>query len=489
MGLAMSLNLDIDSLPPEQVEAAITRLEAVKAQRAAENRLAHYRPYPKQVAFHEAGAKHRERLLMCANRFGKTMCGAAELAFHLTGDYPQWWNGKRFDKPVRAWAAGVTAETTRDVLQEKLIGPPFRESEWGTGMIPKAAIAGIATSRGIPAAIDTVNVRHISGGLSSLQFKSYERGREKWQGAALEVVYFDEEPDEGIYSEGLTRTNETGGIVYLCFTPLLGVSAVVQRFLSSGSAVHPDRAVVCATIDDAPHFSESDKARIVASYAPHEREARTKGVPVLGSGRIFPVAEESIATGRIEIPDHWPRIGGMDFGWDHPFAAVELCWDRDADVVYVTRCYRVREATPILHSAALRPWDLQWAWPRDGNRETLEGAGVALAEQYRRQGLDMLSDHAQFEPADGKAGSVSVEAGLMEMLDRMQTGQWKVFAHLNDWFDEFRLYHRKDGKVVKEYDDLLAASRYAMMMLRYARTAEARHAFDRPIVYPNLGLA
>ena len=282
----MSLNIDIDSLPPDKVEAAITRLEAVKAQRVAENKLAHYRPYPKQAAFHEAGAKYRERLLMCANRFGKTTGGAAELAFHLTGDYPEWWNGKCFDRPVRAWAAGVTGETTRDVLQEKLIGPPFRESEWGTGMIPKAAIAGIATSRGIPAAIDTVNIRHVSGGLSSLQFKSYERGREKWQGAGLEVVYFDEEPDEGIYSEGLTRTNETGGIVYLCFTPLLGMSTVVQRFLSSSSAVHPDRAVVCATIDDAPHFSEADKVRIVASYAPHEREARTKGVPVLGSGHF-----------------------------------------------------------------------------------------------------------------------------------------------------------------------------------------------------------
>ena len=306
----MSLNLDIDSLPPEKVEAAITRLEAVKAQRAAENKLSHYRPYPKQAAFHEAGGKHRERLFMCANRFGKTTGGAAELAFHLTGDYPEWWNGRRFDKPVRAWAAGVTGETTRDVLQEKLMGPPFRESEWGTGMIPKGAIAGVATSRGIPAAIDTVNVRHISGGLSSLQFKSYERGREKWQGAALEVVYFDEEPDEGIYSEGLTRTNETGGIVYLCFTPLLGVSAVVQRFLSSSSAVHPDRAVVCATIDDAPHFSEADKARIAASYAPHEVEARTKGVPVLGSGRIFPVKEETLAIEHREFPRHWPRIAG-----------------------------------------------------------------------------------------------------------------------------------------------------------------------------------
>ena len=96
------------------------------------------------------------------------------------------------------------------------------------------------------------------------------------------------------------------------------MSTVVQRFLSSSSALHPDRAVICATIDDAPHFSEADKARIVASYAPHEREARTKGVPVLGSGRIFPVKEETLAIEHREFPRHWPRIGGMDFGWDHP---------------------------------------------------------------------------------------------------------------------------------------------------------------------------
>jgi hypothetical protein len=152
------------------------------------------------------------------------------------------------------------------------------------------------------------------------------------------------------------------------------VSAVVQRFLSSSSAVHPDRAVVCATIDDAPHFSEADKARIAASYAPHEREARTKGVPVLGSGRIFPVKEETLAIEHREFPRHWPRIGGMDFGWDHPFAAVELVWDRDTDTVYVSRTYCLREATAIIHAAALKPWgNLPWAWPRDGRRETLEG--------------------------------------------------------------------------------------------------------------------
>jgi hypothetical protein len=169
----------------------------------------------------------------------------------------------------------------------------------------------------------------------------------------------------------------------------------------------------------------------------------------------------------------------MDFGWDHPFAAAELAWDRDTDTVYVTRCYRIREATPVIHAGALRLWGkLLWAWPRDGKRETLEGAGIALAKQYQEQGLELLPDHAQFED-----GSVSVEAGLMDMLTRMETGRFKVFKELNDWF-EFRLYHRKDGRVVKEGDDLLSATRYGVMMLRYARTEQARRRFSGPIEYP-----
>lgn len=169
---------------------------------------------------------------MAANRFGKTVCGAAEMAIHLTGRYPSWWVGKRFDRPVRAWAAGVTNESTRDVVQEKLIGPPARSELWGTGMIPGDALGTIDSARGITNLIDTVSVKHVSGGWSNLQFKSYERGREKWQGAALEVLWLDEEPPEDIYMEGLTRTNETGGIVFLTFTPLLGMSTVVLRFLS-----------------------------------------------------------------------------------------------------------------------------------------------------------------------------------------------------------------------------------------------------------------
>jgi hypothetical protein len=206
---------------------------------------------------------------------------------------------------------------------------------------------------------------------------------------------------------------------------------------------------------------------------------------MLGSGRIFPVSEESITCERRDIPKYWPKIGGMDFGWTHPFAAVELAWDRDSDVVYVTKAHRISEATPIQHAAAIKPWgNLRWAWPRDGGRETLEGAGIALAKQYRAQGLDMLHEHAQFDD-----GSVSVEAGLMDMLDRMETGRFRVFADLLEWFEEFRLYHRNDGRVVKERDDLMSATRYGLMMLRYARTAQAANSFSREINYPAASFA
>jgi hypothetical protein len=239
------------------------------------------------------------------------------------------------------------------------------------------------------------------------------------------------------------------------------------------------------TIDDVEHYSADEKKTIIASYPAHEAEARVKGIPALGSGRVFPVAEEKIAIDQRDFPPHWPRIGGMDFGWDHPFAAVELVWDRDSDCVYLVRTHRLREASPALHASTLRTWGdrLPWAWPRDGNRETLEGAGVALAEQYRREKLNMLHEFAHYVQPDGQK-SVSVEAGLMEMLTRMQSGRFKVFKHLNDFWEEFRLYHRKDGKVVKEGDDLMAATRHAIMMLRHASTAKA---FRRPLNYPKRG--
>jgi phage terminase large subunit-like protein len=452
-------------------------LELEQQRRLTENRLGYYRPYDKQLAFHNAGAKHRERLMCAGNQLGKTLAGGFEAAMHATGRYPDWFQGKRFDGPTVGWCCGVSGEVVRDTVQRVLLG---RTGAIGTGAIPKDAIIEVVTARGIPDLVGTIKVQHVSGGVSLIGLKSYLAGREAFQGETLDWVWADEECDSGIYTELLTRTNIGNKPVFMTFTPLLGISEVVRRFLHEKS---PDRYTTFMTIDDVTHYTPEEKQRIIESYPKHELEARTKGVPILGSGRIFPVEEAKIAIEHRTFPSHWPRIGGMDFGWDHPFAAVELVWDRDTDVVYVARAYRLRESTPIEHAAALRSWgkDLRWAWPRDGKRETLEGAGIALAEQYRDQGLNMLHEHAQFED-----GSVSVEAGLMAMLDRMRTGKLKVFKEHLDWWEEFRLYHRKDGKVVKEGDDLMCATRYALMMLRHASTQSFSDKWRREIEYPRV---
>lgn len=433
------------------------------------NRLPDYRPYAKQAEFHALGLAIRERLLIAGNQLGKTLSAGFEVAMHLTGKYPSWWCGRVWERPIVAWVASETMEVSRDAAQRILLG---REMDRGTGAIPADDLLEVSPYPNVKGAASQAKVRHVSGGTSLVIFKSYDQGRRKFQGDTIDIFWPDEEPPQDIYTEGLTRTNATGGLVMMTFTPLLGMSDVVRRFLLEDS---PDRKTVTMTIEDAEHYTPEERARIVASYPAHEREARAKGIPTLGSGRVFPITEESISVEPMPIPANWVQLGGMDFGYDHPFGAVKLAWDREADVLYVTAAYRQREATPVIHSAALRPWGnwLPWAWPHDGLQHD-KGSGEQLAEQYRQQGLEMLPERATFD--DGTNG---LEAGVSEMLDRMQTGRLKVFSHLHEWFEEFRMYHRENGRIVKLHDDLLSATRYAMMMRRFARSGQpARVALD-----------
>lgn len=205
--------------------------------RLSRNRLAAYRPYPRQREFHDAGKLHDERLFMAGNQLGKTLAGGSEWAMHLSGRYPDWWRGHVFDHPVKFWAAGVTGESTRDNPQRVLVGPPQQKELWGTGTIPFDALKETSPSRGLPGALDSVVVRwggggDIQAGESVCAFKSYEKGREKWQGETLDGVWYDEEPPIEIYSEGKTRTQATGGLNIMTLTPLLGMSDVVMLFLT-----------------------------------------------------------------------------------------------------------------------------------------------------------------------------------------------------------------------------------------------------------------
>lgn len=401
---------------------------------------------------------------------GKTWSSAYEIAFHLTGLYPDWWKGKRWDRGVTGWALGESMESTRDTMQRLILGRP---GEWGTGTIPADLFIGEPRrAQGIADSVDCVFVRHVSGMVSRLYFKSYEKGRSKLQGETLDFAALDEEPPLDIYTEVLTRTNATKGIVWITFTPLLGMSEVVRRFLQEKS---PDRADINMTIDDVGHYSAEDKARIIASYPEHEREARAKGVPILGSGRVWPIAESQIVVQPFSIPDHWPVICGVDFGIDHPSAGAWIAWDRDTDTKYLYDCYRVSNETPaelVPRILQRGPW-IPVSWPADGLQRS-KGDGIQLADLYRQHGANMLHEFAQLPETGDEEGKktsrTSVEAGVMAMYEDMKRGKFKVFAGMEDWLSEFRLYHRKDGQIVKLQDDLLSATRYAYVMLRYAIT-------------------
>ena len=190
--------------------------------------------YPKHMAFFQAGQHYRQRCFMAANRVGKTEgAGGYETVLHLTGRYPNWWCGRRFDHPVDAWAVGKTADTTRDILQHKLLGCTSPDSDSvGTGLIPADCIVRMTRRMGIPDCVQDMYIRHSSGGLSCLSFKSYKQGRGSFEGTAKHVIWLDEEPPEDIYAECLLRTMTVGGILYLTFTPLEGVSTIVQQFLN-----------------------------------------------------------------------------------------------------------------------------------------------------------------------------------------------------------------------------------------------------------------
>lgn len=226
------------------------------------------------------------------------------------------------------------------------------------------------------------------------------------------------------------------------------------------------RYCVTATWDDVPHLTQKQKDEMWSAYPEHERDARAKGIPMLGSGRVFPIAEEKIKVDPFRIPPYWPQIVGIDFGWDHPFAAVRMAWDRDADCLYVTAGYRQRETTPAIHATAIRGWGawIPVAWPHDGLQHD-KTSGQQLQEHYRFHGLNMLAVHATHQ-----AGGFGLEAGVIEMLERMQSDRLKVFSNIGQWFEEFRLYHREDGLIVKQHDDLLSATRIAVMMKRFAAT-------------------
>ena len=475
---------------------ALELLKELK-QRERFNRVDTYDPYPYQLKFHKTGSEANQRLLMAANRIGKSYCGSMELAYHLTGLYPEWWEGKRYGQPIVAWAGGVSNETTRDIVQFELLGSPDDPDAFGSGTVPKNYIIKTERKPGVPNAKSVALIKHVSGGNSSLFFKAYEMGVEKWQGRSVDCIWLDEEPSRDIYSQAVTRTLDRKGMVYMTFTPEQGMTETVASFMNN---LQTGQSLTNATWDDASetvmslkgqkgHLDEGVMQQILSSYSPHEREMRRYGRPSIGSGLIFPIQEEKIMIDPIPIQDHWPRIAAIDFGWDHPTAVVWGAVDMEEEVFYVYDCYRMSKASPTVHSQSIRtrPHFIPIAYPHDGNRRDSMG-NPGLADQYRNLGCNMLLEHFTNPPALGEnKGGNSIEEGLMAMLQAMENDKFKVFSTLSDWFEEFRMYHRKGGKVVPIRDDIMSATRYAFQSQRFAVSGKDPE-WTKDIEYKNYGI-
>lgn len=408
--------------------------------------------YQKHIEFFDAGANHRERILIAGNRVGKTIAGAYEVSCHLTGNYPSWWQGKRFDKAVRVWASGDTGKTTRDIVQFKLLGEP---GQLGTGMIPREALARVLAKSGVPDAVEIVYVRHVSGGLSTLVFKSYDQRREGFQGTEQDVIWLDEEPPIEVYTECLLRTMTTNGIVVITFTPLIGLTNTVLSFMPGGAI--PDKMdgpkhVTMMGWEDAPHLSEKDKEELLASIPLYQRDARSKGIPQLGSGAIYPIAESDIIIDDFPIPDHFARCYAMDVGWNRT-AVLWGAYDRDTQTLYLYSEHYRGNAEPIIHAEGIKArgdWIPGVIDPAARGRGQHDG--FKLLEAYREFGLQLaLADTA-------------VEAGIYKVWSRLSAGKIKVFKSLSNFLSEYRVYRRDEkGNVVKSNDHLMDCLRYLVM--------------------------
>lgn len=408
--------------------------------------------YPKHVELFNAGAEYIERAFVAGNRVGKSEAGAYEVACHLEGDYPKWWKGYRVNRPVVVWVGGDTGTTVRDILQKKLLGDDLEQV--GTGMLRREAIVldSMKMRRGVPDAVEKVSIKSKFGGESKLFFKTYDQGRKAWQGTEVDFVWLDEEPPEEIYGEAMIRLMTTKGRMLVTFTPLMGLTELMMRFMENdqNSSANDKKYVVTVGWDDVPHLSEDMKKTMLETTPPRLRKARSQGIPSVGEGLVWPVEQETFVVEPFEIPKHYMRLGSLDVGW-RATASLVGARDPNTGVIYVYREYKKGQMAPDEHALVLRHFDVPFEID-PASRAASQADGEKLFDLYSGLGLKLrLAENA-------------VGVGLQVVYEALLSGQLKVFSTCKELLREMALYRiDKNGKVVKKNDHLCDCLRYLAM--------------------------
>lgn len=456
-------------MPRSEAEDYLSALE--ERDRRKKQRMVNYNfgiMYDWQHAFINATKEYFESCLCAANQIGKTFTGTTIDAAHLLGEYPDGWGGHRFDFAPLCWGLGYSMEKTRDLLQSALFGN-YNNGTFAGGLVPADRIVNWESAGGTTNAMRTVRVRHSNGDISAIQFWSYSQGQHAIMGDIVDWFHIDEEPkDQAIRPQVLTRTINgdagRGGRGIYTFTPENGRTELVVQFMDSPSS---SQFFMQKGWNDAPHMDEVKKERLLASYPEYQRAMRSTGTPMLGHGRIYDLSDDFVLCDMPDVQPHWFILDGMDFGWDHPQAHIQLIEDRESETFYVTKAFKARKISANDAWGATKIWseDIPTAWPSDGlQHEKGRDDSVQQKVHYERAGFKMLSAHATWPE-----GGVSVESGIYAIGDLARKGKFKIVRGLPDIMDEWRQYHRDEkGRIVKANDDILDGMRYAYMMRRFA---------------------
>lgn len=432
--------------------------------------------YPKHLEFFRSSANNNLTAFVAGNQCGKSVSAATALTFHLTGIYPDWWEGRRFDSPVNCWIVGRTAELVRQTIQPMLLG---QVGQPGTGFIPKHCLDldTLTDAKRASTPVSSFRVKHSNGGYSTVALKSGEQGREAFQAATLDLCWVDEEIPFDVFNECMVRLLVKEGLMLVSFTPLKGTTDIIRSLSVDGVFTEgqlPNGAyVVRCSMRDVGHITKEQVDALEASTPPFLRQARIDGIPALGAGAIYPVPEDVFVIDPQPIPKHWPRLYGMDVG--SKTAAVWLAINPDQDEMWAFGEYYREDAEPSIHAAGIKAkgqWIPGAIDPASRGRSQIDGQ--RLMEMY--QELDL-----KLSKADN-----AVEAGLYTVWELLSTGRLKIFNTCTGLLQEMRAYHRDEkGRVVKKFDHRCDSLRYAVMTRDIATVEKPVNIAPLSTVYVN----
>lgn len=450
-----------------------------------------FSPYDYQKELFDAGKHFMSRFACFSNRCGKTYSGAREMAYHLTGKYPVWFDGHRFNRPIKAWAIGITGDSTRKVLQQELLGTIDirQEDEIGMGSIARDDILMEKMEKDGPrvlvARIKHYNEEGVYDGDSLLEFRSTQQGVATLMGTAQDFIWLDEEDEHNsmeIYTQCMTRLATTAGRLLITATPENGLTSLIQKFMDT-----PEMWIGHVGWDRVPHLTEEIKETLIASYPAWEIPLRTQGIPSAGSGAIFQVLDEEIQVPPLTPRNHWPIIAGVDFGRSRDPSVVVFATKDDNGVITVFHeeyLDKDRSVERIAQVILASPYpQIPIVVPHDGNGVATDGGSETRASILRRLGCNVVPGtfsnpiEVQNSIANPNRKHLGKEGGLAWMAYKFKNGSMKVCQNLINFFREKRSYFyvEKGGKSrPKDGDDhVIDAMRIAVLSIdRFGRVAE-----------------